>query len=71
MNRAQFEDYIKGLPKDKIEVGMNWLTSVGLQDVDGLSSSEYLLDLAIENIEGKLSFEEVELKINEYYVRRE
>ena len=45
----------------------NWSTAIGLQQVDGLVSSSYLLDLAKRNIEGDLSFEEAKTLIDSYY----
>jgi fido (protein-threonine AMPylation protein) len=45
----------------------NWLTAFGLQKVDGLSPSEYVGELAFQNIEGKMSFDEVESAIHAYY----
>lgn len=45
----------------------NWSTAIGLQQVDGLVPSPYLLDLAKRNIEGYLSFEEAKNLIDSYY----
>ena len=44
-----------------------WKIAIGLQDVDGLKPSKYLLDTAKEHIEGRIGIEEVEQRINRYY----
>ncbi|GHU07689.1 cell filamentation protein Fic [Alphaproteobacteria bacterium] len=45
----------------------NWSTAIGLQAVDGLKPSRYLLKLAEDNIKGKKSIEEVEALLGSYY----
>ncbi|GHU66919.1 cell filamentation protein Fic [Clostridia bacterium] len=45
----------------------NWRTAIGLQAVDNLTPSKYLLALAEEHIEGKKTIEDVETLIAEYY----
>lgn len=44
-----------------------WEVSIGLQDTDNLKPSKYLLDLANDNITGKISVEEISLALKEYY----
>lgn len=44
-----------------------WEAAIGLQDVDGLKPSKYLLDMVKENIEGNIDIEEVDKRINNYY----
>lgn len=44
-----------------------WHTAIGLQAVDGLKTSEYLLHTAIRNIEGEISFEEANALLQNYY----
>lgn len=47
--------YIRlGEPK-KEEKTLAWQTAIGLQAVDGLNTSEYLLETAKDNIEGKIT----------------
>ena len=41
--------------------------AIGLQAVDGLKVSGYLLELARRNIEGEISMEEVDKLLDEYY----
>lgn len=45
----------------------NWLISIGLQEADGFKVSPFLLDLAIKNINGMLTHDEVRKLINEHY----
>ena len=49
------------------ERSYHWKTAIGLQQVDGLTPSGYLLETANANIEGKISLDEAEKRINDYY----
>jgi len=62
-----FEEYIRQGEPDRIEKANNWKTAIGLQQVDGLKPSDYLIESAKKNIEGKISIEEVEYLIDNYY----
>ena len=44
-----------------------WLVSIGLQDTAELKVSTFLLDLAIRNVKGEITREEVNQKLNEHY----
>ncbi len=44
-----------------------WKTSFGLQQVDGLKPSKYLVHLSQQEIEGKISYSEVREELNRYY----
>jgi len=44
-----------------------WKTAIGLQQVDGLTPSEYLLDTAEANIAGEITLEEAAQRIADYY----
>lgn len=62
-----FNEYlIQGEP-DKAEKAKNWKTAVGLQQVDGLTPSGYLIETARLNIEGDITIEEVKKRIDHYY----
>lgn len=62
-----FDEYIsQGEPRKK-ERAEAWPVAIGLQAVDGLKVSDYLLDLARRNIEGEISMEEVDKLLDEYY----
>lgn len=62
-----FKEYIKESEPAKREKGYVWQTAIGLQAVDGLQPSKYLLDTAIRNIEGEISFEEAQQLLQNYY----
>ncbi|MDR0687049.1 MAG: winged helix-turn-helix transcriptional regulator [Dysgonamonadaceae bacterium] len=62
-----FEEYIRqGEPSQK-EKSQIWQTAIGLQQVDGLTPSAYLIETAKENIEGKITIDEVKYRIDNYY----
>lgn len=65
----QFEltEYIKQGEPERTERSEAWKTAIGLQDVDGLKTSEYLLDTAKEHIEGKIDIATVQKRVNSYY----
>ena len=44
-----------------------WLVSIGLQDAAELKVSAYLLDLAISNVKGEISRDEVSQRLRERY----
>ncbi len=60
-------EYIKVGEPEKKEKAKVWETAIGLQDVDGLKPSKYLIDTAKEHIEGNIDIKEVENRINSYY----
>lgn len=67
MKNDPFKEYIKESDPDKREKGYAWHTAIGLQAVDGLKPSEYLLRTAVRSIEGEISFEEVNELLRTYY----
>lgn len=60
------EYFISGEP-GRADKAYIWQTAIGLQDVDKLQPSEYLLNTAKDNIEGDISIEEARLRIDSYY----
>ena len=62
-----FDEYKKHPNKDVRERANNWGAAIGLQNVDGLSVSEFLIQLARQQIEGEITMEEVTQKLNEHY----
>ena len=62
-----FKEYIKESEPDKASKGYVWSTAIGLQAVDGLKPSKYLIDTAIENIEGRITLEEAQNLVDRYY----
>ena len=67
MDRDPFKEYIKQSEPSKRDKGYAWHTAIGLQAVDGLRTSEYLIDTAIKNIEGDISIDEAQELLDSYY----
>lgn len=67
MNKDPFKEYIKESEPAKRDKGYAWHTAIGLQAVDGLKTSEYLIKTAVRNIEGEISFEEANTLLQTYY----
>lgn len=63
----ELSEYIKQGEPNRVEKTLNWETAIGLQDVDGLKPSKYLIKQAKEHIEGNINIEEVKTRIDEYY----
>lgn len=62
-----FNEYIRqGEPKQR-ERSEAWKVAIGLQQVDRLQTSEYLLDTAKRHIEGDISIDEAKQLIDSYY----
>ena len=53
----------------KKELSENWNLAIGLQKVDDLTPSDYLVDIARENIEGRLTHEQIYELLYDYYER--
>ena len=60
MEKDPFKEYLRESESDKAHKGYAWSTAIGLQAVDGLKPSKYLIDTAIQNIEGKITMKEKE-----------
>ena len=67
MNNDPFKEYIKQSEPNKRDKGYAWHTAIGLQAVDGLKPSKYLIDTAIKNIQGDISLDEAQELLNTYY----
>lgn len=67
MDKDPFKEYLKESEPDKVDKGYTWSTAIGLQAVDGLKPSKYLIDTAIQNIEGKITIKEAKNLIDTYY----
>ena len=67
MEQDPFKEYIKETEPEKRDKGYAWHTAIGLQAVDGLRPSKYLIDTAIKNIEGDISIDEAGELLNSYY----
>ena len=47
----------------------NWAIAIGLQCVDGLSVSDFLIEVACQEIEGKITLNEAQAMIDEHYTQ--
>lgn len=63
----ELSEYIKQGEPNKVEKTKVWETAIGLQEVDGLTPSKYLVETAKEHIEGNINIDEVKDRINQYY----
>ena len=66
-----FKEYLKESEPDKKNKVYAWRTAIGLQDVDGLKPSQYLIETATQNIEGYITIEEALDRIDSYYEEKE
>ena len=62
-----FDEYLRQGEPDKKEKVIIWKTAIGLQQVDGLKPSAYLIETAKQNIEGRITIDEVQYRIDSYY----
>ena len=67
MHKDPFEEYIRQGEASQYEKIQAWKTAIGLQAVDGLTPSAYLVDLAKKNIEGQMSLQAVHALLESYY----
>lgn len=65
--QLDLEEYIRQGEPGQSEKSAAWKTAIGLQDVDGLKTSEYLLETAKEHIEGKIDIKTAQNRIQSYY----
>jgi fido (protein-threonine AMPylation protein) len=64
---TNFDEYLRQSEPHKREKGYAWQTAIGLQAVDGLKPSEYLIETARQHIEGDITIDEVQERIKSYY----
>jgi fido (protein-threonine AMPylation protein) len=62
-----FEEYIRQGEASQKEKGYAWQTAIGLQAVDGLKPSEYLIETARKHIEGDITIDEAKQLVDSYY----
>lgn len=70
INFAEFDEYIRQGEPDQQEKASIWSMAIGLQQVDGLHTSEFLRQTAKRNIEGEISIEEAGQAVREYYISK-
>ena len=64
---SEFDKYIVQGEPDKKAKANAWQTAIGLQDVDGLKPSEYLIKAAVQHIEGDITIDQVKDMLDTYY----
>lgn len=62
-----FDEYLNDKDLDKRERAKLRRTSIGLQAVDNLRVSDFLIETARKHIEGEISMDEVNQLIDEHY----
>ena len=66
---ALFEEY-KNHPDPIVrERANNWVIAIGLQRVDKLNVSEFLIQVARQEIEGRITMNEAQAIIDEHYAQ--
>ena len=65
-----FEEYLHSSDPEVRRRAENWGVGIGLQDVDGLRVSSYLIELAKLQIEGKITMDEVQARLDEHYKKK-
>lgn len=68
--QPEFDEYIRQGEPGKKERAQIWRTAIGLQQVDGLQTSEYLRETVRRNIEGEITMDEVQRLIKAYYASK-
>jgi len=64
---SEFDKYIRQGEPEKKEKAAAWQTAIGLQDVDGLKPSAYLIETAKQHIEGDITIDDVKQMLDSYY----
>lgn len=65
-----FEEYLNSEDLEKRERAKLWRTSIGLQNVDSLRVSNFLIETALKHSEGEISMDEIGRSIDEYYKKK-
>ena len=63
----EFDKYYEATEPGYRERAIGWATAIGLQDVDGLKPSKYLISTAKRNIEGEITANEARQLVDAYY----
>ena len=67
LSQDDLSEYLRAKEPEKAELAGIWRTAIGLQKVDGLTPSEYLVETARRNIEGEITIADAGKIIGEYY----
>ncbi len=63
--------YLKENESNNYTKQVKWEMAIGLQKVDNLTPSSYLINLFNEYVKGDLTIEEVEKNLKNYYIKHE
>lgn len=66
-NQINFDEYIREGEPQKSEKGYAWQTAIGLQAVDGLRPSDYLIEVARKDMQEEISIDEAKQLMRSYY----
>ena len=64
---SDFDEYYEATEPELRERAFGWATAIGLQQVDGLTPSKYLIQTARRNIEGEITCDEARRLVDSYY----
>lgn len=64
---SDFDEYIRQGDPGRQQKVYNWQTAIGLQAVDGLQTSDYLLETARKHIEGEIDIQQAADLLKSYY----
>ena len=67
MKYEEFDQYLLQGEPGKRDKAQAWKTAIGLQEVDGLVPSAYLLETAKRHIDGDITIDEVRSLLDSYY----
>ena len=65
-----YDAYIRQGEPDKCKRAEAWRVAIGLQAVDGLTTSDYLNETARRNIEGEIDIDEARQLVKTYYQKK-
>lgn len=65
-----FDEYLNDRDLEKRERAKLWRTSIGLQAIDNLRVSNFLIETARRHIEGEISMDKVSRLIDEHYKKK-
>ena len=63
----EFDQYLMQGEPGKRDKAQAWKMAIGLQEVDGLAPSAYLLETAKRHIDGDITIDEVRSLLDSYY----
>ena len=70
-NLSEFSGYFVAKEPGRRKRAEAWVTAIGLQKVDGLSTSRFLVETAKDHIEGKITQSQARRRIRDYYAARD